>query len=100
MRSVVIILVLLLQAGVASAFEQSPPVPSKVVLPSITEALSHLGVEDRIVTCPDGSLAFAQRGCCSWHGGVCGCYGWRVVCCDGTLSPTCTCNQPDHFEGL
>ena len=31
-----------------------------------------------------------RRGCCSWHGGVCGCRGGRVVCCDGTLSPSCT----------
>lgn len=32
-----------------------------------------------------------KSGCCSWHGGVCGCSGGRQVCCDGTLSPTCTC---------
>ncbi len=33
----------------------------------------------------------AQAGCCSWHGGVCGCSGGRTLCCDGTLSPTCGC---------
>jgi hypothetical protein len=33
-----------------------------------------------------------RRGCCSHHGGVCGCGpGGRQQCCDGTLSPTCTC---------
>ena len=32
-----------------------------------------------------------RSGCCSWHGGVCGCYAGRVVCCDGTLSPSCRC---------
>ena len=32
-----------------------------------------------------------QRGCCSWHGGVCGCEGGRKVCCDGSLSPSCRC---------
>lgn len=32
-----------------------------------------------------------KSGCCSWHGGVCGCEGNRVQCCDGTLSPSCTC---------
>jgi len=32
-----------------------------------------------------------QRGCCSWHDGVCGCDNGRKLCCDGTLSPTCTC---------
>lgn len=31
------------------------------------------------------------RGCCSSHGGQCGCQNGRVVCCDGTLSPSCRC---------
>lgn len=35
----------------------------------------------------------AQQGCCSWHGGVCGCQGGRVVCCDGRYSPSCGCNK-------
>lgn len=36
----------------------------------------------------------ARSGCCSWHGGVCGCdYSTdRIVCCDGTLSPSCRCS--------
>ncbi len=32
-----------------------------------------------------------KQGCCSWHGGVQGCSGGRLVCNDGTLSPSCTC---------
>ena len=32
-----------------------------------------------------------KRGCCSWHGGVCGCQFNRVVCCDGSYSPSCGC---------
>ena len=35
--------------------------------------------------------AEAGRGCCSWHNGVCGCSNGRVLCCDGTLSPSCRC---------
>lgn len=31
------------------------------------------------------------RGCCSYHGGQCDCSGGRVVCCDGSLSPSCRC---------
>ncbi len=36
---------------------------------------------------------YAERGCCSWHGGVCGCDTsvGRQICCDGTYSPSCTC---------
>lgn len=33
-----------------------------------------------------------RSGCCSWHGGVCGCQNGRTLCCDGTLSPSCGCN--------
>jgi hypothetical protein len=33
------------------------------------------------------------QGCCSWHGGECGCQNGRDLCCDGTLSPSCTCHQ-------
>lgn len=33
-----------------------------------------------------------RRGCCSWHGGVCGCSEGRALCCDGTLSPSCGCD--------
>ena len=32
-----------------------------------------------------------KKGCCSRHGGVCGCdkKTGKAICCDGTLSPTC-----------
>jgi hypothetical protein len=33
----------------------------------------------------------AGQGCCSWHGGQCGCSSGRVVCCDGQYSPSCGC---------
>ncbi len=42
----------------------------------------------------------AQRGCCSWHGGVCNCKGGRVVCCDGKLSPSCGCHGQTLLEKL
>lgn len=37
----------------------------------------------------------AGRGCCSHHGGVCGCGGTRLQCCDGSLSPSCVCAKGD-----
>lgn len=33
-----------------------------------------------------------RRGCCSGHGGVCGCSGYRALCCDGAVSPSCGCD--------
>lgn len=45
------------------------------------------------------SPIFAQRGCCSWHQGVCGCSNLGVtVCCDGMYSPTCTCVPPVQYQ--
>lgn len=37
----------------------------------------------------------AQSGCCSHHGGVCGCSSGRVTCCDGANSPSCGCNKEE-----
>lgn len=45
------------------------------------------------------SKDLARRGCCSWHGGVCGCRNGRTVCCDGSLSPSCTCAQGEVEVG-
>jgi hypothetical protein len=42
------------------------------------------------------TFLFSGAGCCSYHGGVAGCRGGRVVCADGTLSPSCRC-QADNI---
>lgn len=42
---------------------------------------------------PDCKEEIPRSGCCSWHRGVCNCIGGRVVCCDGTFSPSCLCNR-------
>jgi hypothetical protein len=44
------------------------------------------------------SEQLAQRGCCSWHDGVCGCSGGVVQCCDGSSSPSCRCHANDLIE--
>lgn len=40
---------------------------------------------------PAQPMICTQSGCCSHHEGVCSCSGGRKKCCDGTLSPSCTC---------
>ncbi len=61
-------------------------------LPVLTEEIQNIDcfLKEISFTSP---LADPERsGCCSWHGGVCGCSSTgRVICCDGTLSPSCTC---------
>jgi hypothetical protein len=42
---------------------------------------------------PDSTLKEAKQGCCSHHGGVCGCNSstGHQLCCDGKDSPSCGC---------
>jgi hypothetical protein len=42
----------------------------------------------------------AQSGCCSHHGGVCGCSGGNEMCCDGAASPSCSCHTNDIEQYL
>ena len=44
------------------------------------------------VAASDLSSEFGRSGCCSHHGGVCGCKDGRALCCDGVKSPTCGCD--------
>jgi hypothetical protein len=33
----------------------------------------------------------AQLACCQKNKGICGCRAGKIVCCDKSFSPTCTC---------
>ena len=35
----------------------------------------------------------SQSDCCKGHKGVCGCRAGKIVCCDNTASPNCTCHS-------
>lgn len=68
---------------------------------SATIALAAIVILGGVVLSPSASSdsavveardAPARSGCCSWHGGVCGCLNGRAKCCDGTLSPSCGCD--------
>lgn len=37
--------------------------------------------------------AVSQTDCCKGHKGVCGCRAGKIVCCDNTASPDCTCHS-------
>lgn len=61
--------------------------PSTEEKPNCNENISSNVMNDSIKN-------IARSGCCSWHQGVCGCNQMldRIECCDGTLSPSCTCS--------
>lgn len=39
------------------------------------------------------NISYAKSGCCSWHHGVshCNTSSGRIICNDGTFSPSCMC---------
>lgn len=44
------------------------------------------------------NTVYAKSGCCSWHKGVSGCgSNGRIICNDGTYSPSCTCTPPKVY---
>jgi hypothetical protein len=68
----------------------------------VTVVLVHAGSSEKsasangsnlIAPCLSSESIPMGQGCCSWHGGECGCQDGRDRCCDGTLSPTCTCHK-------
>lgn len=69
-----------------------------ILLFSLTGIAAEVIVTDKKVDCEailktaDKEL-IARSGCCSHHQGVCGCSNGRTTCCDGTTSPSCTCNS-------
>lgn len=72
------------------AWAEEANVLSKIYLPQCVSGTSQT-LDD-----PLAEILSAQRGCCSWHGGVSGrCYQGRVVCNDGTLSPSCRCRASE-----
>lgn len=40
----------------------------------------------------------SQSDCCKGHKGVCGCRAGKIVCCDNTVSPNCTCHADSGIE--
>lgn len=61
----------------------------------LTLTLAMLFVSTMAITCaiavPKQNAEYERQGCCSHHGGVCGCANGRAKCCDGSLSPSCGC---------
>lgn len=48
---------------------------------------------------PEALLAqVSQSDCCKGHKGVCGCRAGKIVCCDNTTSPNCTCHADTGVE--
>lgn len=81
------LVVLLVMLGTAYAADLKATLPAS-------------GMPQEVIKCTTLSAldktAVERSGCCSHHGGVCGCSGGRQQCCDGALSPSCTCHHEDN----
>jgi len=85
--SLLFVVVLSVLAGIAfAADEQQPVLQLTADTAQACEQLKQSGATGE---------QLAKSGCCSWHKGVCGCSGGRQVCCDGSFSPSCTCNKEE-----
>ncbi len=82
MQKFVVAAVLLLALGVAGCATQQM-------------AGSSPGMCDQLAAAGLSSEEMAKRGCCSHHGGVCGCNQATGMqrCCDGSDSPSCVCGE-------
>ena len=47
---------------------------------------------------PEQLAQVSQTDCCKGHKGVCGCRAGKIVCCDNTVSQTCTCHSEWDFR--
>ena len=73
------------------AFADAPTAPQTIISDQCATTLQ-----------PDDlpGIVEAARGCCSHHGGMYGqCSNGRVVCRDGTLSPSCKCRADSETQG-
>lgn len=67
------------------------------------QAASRAKAPPVLQTCPapDRALNLSQvspTDCCKGHKGVCGCRAGKIVCCDNTVSPNCTCHGDSGIE--
>src|SRR6516164_4007507 len=92
-----------LQMSVAGLPSQPYPGAGEIDVSSSARPSAPSNGEDPVVDDNDGAIDLDQlclasetvaaaKGCCSHHGGVCGCKGGQDLCCDNILSPSCTCH--------
>lgn len=64
-----------------------------------TGALAAMDIATPQQVCPVPSgqrldtVQAGQSDCCKGHKGVCGCRAGKIVCCDNSASPNCTCHS-------
>jgi hypothetical protein len=83
-----LLFVALLLAGSSPVAQTPVPATQSATLQQLVPAKQSVDCKGKTFASAEEAL---QSGCCSWHGGVCGCSNGRKRCCDGELSPSCKC---------
>lgn len=89
MKSLSMLLVMLCFSGLV----QSETMNTTASVPALTETTPALEACPAVKTGPGGEFQLSQADCCKGHKGVCGCRAGKIVCCDNTISPNCTCHS-------
>ncbi|HNQ03006.1 MAG TPA: hypothetical protein PKH69_00185 [Thiobacillaceae bacterium] len=79
------------------------PVLADGSVPAPVHATPRTTTQAVLEVCPQPAQALllsqvSQTDCCKGHKGVCGCRAGKIVCCDNTVSPNCTCHADSGFE--
>lgn len=91
MKKLVLVLFFICCGSIAMAGQKNPPSQSSNITMDVIAATQIQNTKLAAIGTKDVD---ERRGCCSHHGGVCGCQesSDRIICCDGTLSPSCRCS--------
>jgi hypothetical protein len=78
-------------------------VPAQAEMPVQATAISTTQALAPLEACPAPGERFnlsqiSQADCCKGHKGVCGCRAGKIVCCDNTISPNCTCHADSGMQ--
>ena len=89
-----ILLSILIMAAAGAAIETSPNDNNTNASVKIIDFSNQIVIDTELNNDNLAEAEIARSGCCSHHGGVCGCDSStdRIICCDGTLSPSCKCS--------
>lgn len=76
-------------AGLAA--DSGPSVAQTAAVPAQTQSALEACPAERAGAA--NLSAVSQTDCCKGHKGVCGCRAGKIVCCDNSVSPDCTCHS-------
>jgi energy-coupling factor transporter ATP-binding protein EcfA2 len=95
-RIIALLALLILTLGSSLTVQAQPTEPQ---FPQTLQATA----QPRLEACPQAGhpiqlTELSQADCCKGHKGVCGCRAGKIICCDNTASPNCTCHGDSGIE--